>query len=66
VVILKMDLKEVGCGGISWIHLAQDLDQKLSLVNKVRNRRVPLNFGKFFSSWGTVGFSRRTELHDLI
>ena len=24
---IKMDLKEMGCGGMDWIHLAQDRDR---------------------------------------
>jgi len=33
----KMDLQEVGCGGIDWINLAQDMDRLPALVNAVTN-----------------------------
>ena len=36
-----MDLQEVGCGGMDWIHLAQDIDRWWALVNTVMNLRVP-------------------------
>jgi hypothetical protein len=34
---IKMDLREIGCGGVEWIHLAQDRDRWWDLMNAVMN-----------------------------
>jgi hypothetical protein len=38
---VRMDLREIGLGGMGWIDLAQDRDQCRALVNTVMNLRVP-------------------------
>jgi hypothetical protein len=50
---IKMDLQEVGCGGVvgcvgivgyggmDWIGVVQDRDRRLALANAVMNLRVP-------------------------
>jgi len=37
----RMDLQEMGCGGIDWIEMAQDRDRWRELVNAVMNFWVP-------------------------
>ena len=39
-IILKMNLQEMGCRGMEWIDLAQDMDRLRALVNAVMNLRV--------------------------
>jgi hypothetical protein len=38
---IRMDLREIGWGGMNWIDLAQDRDQWRALVNTAMNLRVP-------------------------
>jgi hypothetical protein len=34
---IRMDLREIDCGSVDWIQLAQDRDQWRALVNTVMN-----------------------------
>jgi hypothetical protein len=38
---IKMDLREIGYGGMDWTDLTQDRDQRRILVKKAINLRVP-------------------------
>jgi len=38
---IRMDLREVGCGAMGWMELAQDRDRWCALVSAVMNLRVP-------------------------
>jgi hypothetical protein len=38
---IKMDLQEVGCGGMDWIELAHDRCRWRTLVTAVMKLRVP-------------------------
>jgi hypothetical protein len=39
-VNIRMDLQEVGCGGMDWIGLAEDRYRWREIVNAVMNLRV--------------------------
>jgi hypothetical protein len=38
---IKMDLREIGWGGMDWIDLTQDTDHWRAFLNTVMNLRVP-------------------------
>jgi hypothetical protein len=60
-----MDLGEKGWGGMDWIHMAQDRDQRRDIFNTDMNIQVAYSVGKFLNSRATGGFSRKTQLHGV-
>jgi hypothetical protein len=38
---IRMDLRDIGWGGVDWIDMGQDRDQWRALVNAVLKLRVP-------------------------
>jgi len=47
---IRMDPREVGCGCVDWMELAQDRDRWRAVVNAVMSLRVPRNAGNFLTS----------------
>jgi hypothetical protein len=62
---IKMDLLEIGSGGVDWIGLTQDRGRRRALVNAVMNLRVPYNAGKLSSVLTTRGLSSSAQLHGV-
>jgi hypothetical protein len=60
---IRMDLGEVGWGGVDWIGLDQDRNRWRALVNSVINLRVPQDAGKLSSGLRTGGLSSSAQLH---
>jgi hypothetical protein len=60
---IKMDVQEVGCGGVDWIGMVQDRDKRRALVNAVMNLRIPQTGRNFWTSCKPVSFSRWTLLY---
>jgi hypothetical protein len=59
---IRMDLGEVGWGGVDWIGLAQDRNRWRALVNLVLNLQVPSNAGNLSSGLTTGGLSSNARL----
>jgi hypothetical protein len=62
---IKVDLREIGWGGMDWIDLAQNRNQWMAAMNTVMNLRVPKNAGKFLNGCKIGGFSRRPQLREV-
>jgi hypothetical protein len=39
-IVLEWDLREIGWGGVDWIHVTQDKDQWQPVVNMVMNLQI--------------------------
>jgi hypothetical protein len=63
---IKMDLREIGWGGMDLTDLAKDRDQWRALVNMVMNLWDPYNFGKFFSNCTLVSSQEGLSYTELL
>jgi hypothetical protein len=45
--VVTINLREIGCKGVDWMHMARNRDQWRCLVNTVMNFRVPFKGGEF-------------------
>jgi hypothetical protein len=47
---IKIDFREFGWEGVDWVHVAQDKDQLLILVNTEMNLRLSKKAGNFLTN----------------
>jgi hypothetical protein len=64
-VDVRIDLGEIGWGGLDWIGLAHDKDKWRALVNVVKNLRVPRNAGKLSTGYTAGDLSSSAQLIEL-
>jgi hypothetical protein len=62
---IKMDLVEIGFGGVDWIGPVKDRFRWISLVTTVINFRVAYNAGKLSSGYRTGGLSSSAQHHRI-
>jgi hypothetical protein len=62
---IKIDVRDIGWGGIDWIDLAQDSNQWRILLNTGLNLWSPYIFRKFFNSCTSSYFSRRAQVYQV-
>jgi hypothetical protein len=59
-----MDLKDIECECVDWIHLVQDRIQGKALVNMVMKLQAAQKMD-FLNNWVALSFSRRTMPHGV-
>jgi hypothetical protein len=62
---IKMDLREIGLGGMHWIDLAQDRNIWRALLNTIMNLWVPYIAVKLLSIYRIGSYTGRTQLHEV-
>jgi hypothetical protein len=61
---MKMDLGEIGWGGVGCSGLVQDKNNWRALVSAVMNRGLPENAGKFLRGYTTGGLSSSAQFQN--
>jgi hypothetical protein len=62
---IKINLGEIGWGGMDWIRLTQDMNKWKALMNTVMNLWVPYSTRNFLSNCTNGGFSITAQLHEI-
>jgi hypothetical protein len=47
IIIIKLDVRETGCNNVDWIHVVQDKEQWLAVVNTVTNHSGSIKVREF-------------------
>ena len=61
---IKMDLQDVGCGGVDWNELARDRDRWQAVVNAVMKLRGSLKCGEFLD-YLKIGYLHKKDSSPL-
>ena len=62
---IKTDLRKMGCQGVVWNHVAQDMQKWWVLVTAVMEPEVLQNVGNSLMSWRTVSFLGMTPFRGV-
>jgi hypothetical protein len=62
---IKMDLRVIEWGGMDWIDLAQDRDQRRALVNTVMNLRGPIKCWEILEWLHNWRLLKKVQLHGV-
>jgi uncharacterized membrane protein YsdA (DUF1294 family) len=60
-----MDLKEMGCECVDWIHLAQDRDEQWAVMNAVMNLKFSYKVENFMTTKRSSRFPSRVIPHGI-
>jgi hypothetical protein len=61
-----MDLRQIVCEGVDWIHLAHDAAQWLAVAYTIIHFRVQYNIRNLLVSWATVSFWKLLCFLDIV
>jgi len=59
---IKMYFKGIECKGLDWIRQTHDRSKWRAVVSTAMNSQAPRDDGYLLTTWGLVGFARRTLL----
>jgi hypothetical protein len=60
-----MNLWQIGCEGVNWVHRKQDRNQWRTLVNMILNLTFLWRTGNLLTRWVIISVSRRTPFNGI-